>query len=255
MMPKRLSPLIAASFVVLSMLACNFGTSSPVPASGTQSSSSTGNSSSGACRNSYFPIVVGATWDYKLTGPVNDSYTESILSADGSGFTEQSVFGTGATRQGKWNCANGSLTALDPTSGGSASVSTSNATGDFQTSDLSGVTIPASINPGDTWTQGVTLTGIETIHGQQYPTSNKFTNDCKAVGTESVTVQAGTFDALHVECQTNMLITITISGTSTQTPVNFNSTVWYVKNVGMVKTATSGSGINSTIELVSYKIP
>ena len=148
-----------------------------------------------------------------------------------------------------------SVGALDPTSGGSASVNTEGVTVDFQTTEQSGVTLPASVQPGDTWTQTVTLEGTETIGDTQIPAKNQFSNTCKAVGVESVTVAAGTFDALRVECQTNMVITVTMQGNDISTPVNFQATNWYVQGVGLVKTVSTGSNLDSTIELAGYTIP
>src|SRR5690349_10712927 len=47
----------------------------------------------GACGNLYMPIVAGATWDYKITGPVSDTFKHSILSVEDASFTEQDQFG------------------------------------------------------------------------------------------------------------------------------------------------------------------
>jgi len=264
---NKISYLIAVVALVLSMLACNFGKGStpiePLPPEGTPNGgapatevpANNSSGSSGACANPYLPIIAGATWNYKLTGPVPDTFTRSILSVETSGFTDQDVFGTGVTRQGKWNCDNGGLIALDPSGGGSASISAQNITVDFKTTELSGVTLPAKINAGDSWTQTTTLEGTETVSGTQVPVKNQFSNTCKANGVESVTVGAGTFDAMRVECQTVMNITITMQGNPIQTKMTFNGTNWYAENIGLVKTATTGEGLDSTIELVSYNIP
>lgn len=68
------------------------------------------------------------------------------------------------------------------------------------------------VNPGDTWTQSTTLEGIETINGVEIPAKNQFSNTCTAIGKESVTVEAGTFDAMHLDCKVDMTITITMNG-------------------------------------------
>lgn len=261
---NKTSYLIAGGILVLSMLACNLG-NGPVPG-GTPSPEGTPNestptpeatadnspSSSGACANPYLPVIAGAAWNYKLTGSVSDTFTRSIISVEASGFTDQDVFGRGVTRQGKWNCENGNLIALNPSEGGSASISAENISVDFQTTELSGVTIPATVNAGDTWTQTTTLEGTQTINGTQMPAKNQVANTCKAIGVESVAVEAGAFDALRVECQTVMNITITMQGNPIQTNLTINATNWYAENIGLVKTVTTGERLNSTIELVSY---
>ncbi|HEX5941000.1 MAG TPA: hypothetical protein VFY66_01925 [Anaerolineales bacterium] len=209
-----------------------------------------------ACANAYMPIVPGATWNYKLTGPLPDTFTHTILSVDDSTFVEQDVFAAGVTRQGTWNCENGNLIALDPPSGASANVNTeNNVSVDFETKDLSGVTIPATIHAGDTWSQALTLEGTQTINGTSFPASNQLTSDCKAIGVESVTVEAGTFDAMRVECQTKMNLSLSMGDAPIQNTLNLTGTNWYVEKVGLVKTLTTGLGFDSTTELVSYSIP
>jgi hypothetical protein len=209
----------------------------------------------GDCYNPYMPIIVGATWNYKLNGPIPDTYTHSVVSLESNGFTEQDVFGTGVTRQGQWTCENGDLIALSPPSGSSGTVSAENVTVDFETKEWSGITLPGTINAGDTWSQSITLEGSQTINGAVFPASNKTTSDCKAIGVESVTVEAGTFDAMRVECQNVIAISLKMGEQEIATTFNLTGTSWYVENIGMIKNATTGEGLDSTSELVSYNIP
>ncbi len=267
----KLRTLLAPCILLLSILACNMGKSpdpfEPIPPTVSQglteaaltpdapATEAPANVNPGACANPYLPVVVGATWNYKLSGPTPDTFTRSIIAADTSSFTDQDVFGSGVIRQGKWNCENGNLTALNPSNGDSASVNSENVTVDFQTTKLSGVTLPAIINAGDSWTQTTTLEGTEDINGVLIPAKNEFSNTCKAVGIESVTVEAGNFDALRVECQTAMNITITMNDSPFETAVTFNATNWYAEKIGLLKTVTQGEGLDSTVELTSYNIP
>jgi hypothetical protein len=265
---------LAAGVLVLSISACNLGNAatqtpqdnstistpatetSPTEVSATEAPTTLPSESSGGCDNPYFPIVGGATWNYKLTGPVSDTYTHTILSVESDSFTEQDEFGTGVTRQGTWQCDNGDLIALNPTTGNSASVTTEGVSVDFETKDLSGVTIPASINAGDTWSQSLTLEGTQTINSTSYAASNQLTSNCTAIGIESVTVEAGTFDAMRVECQTDMNITIALDPNNPiSTPLSLTGINWYAEDVGLVKSSTSSPGLESTTELVSYNIP
>lgn len=261
---KNIFHWIAAAVLLASILACNLGstpgsttTGSPSgDSSPTEAPAQSSTGASDACTNLLMPIKAGATWNYKLTGNISDTFTRSIVSTDGSSFTDQDVFGNGVSRQGKWNCDNGNLIALNPSEGGSASVSTDASVAvDFQTTELSGVTMPGVVNPGDTWTQSTTLEGIETINGVEIPAKNQFSNTCTAIGKESVTVEAGTFDAMHLDCKVDMTITITMNGQDIQTPINLNSSSWYAENIGLIKTVSTGTNLDSTIELVSYSIP
>lgn len=270
---------LLAGALVFSISACNIGatappedstTTSPTQTPETESTPATSATevsateapttmppaSTNACDNPYQPVVAGATWNYKLSGPIPDTFTHTILSVESDGFTEQDEFGTGVTRQGKWRCEDGNLIALNPSGGSSASISTEGVSVDFETTEQSGVTLPASIQPGDTWTQSLTLEGTQTISGTSYAASNQFTNECTAIGIESVTVEAGTFDAMRVECQTNMNITVALDPNNPiSTPLSSTNISWYAENIGMVKTSTTGAGLESTIELVSHNIP
>jgi hypothetical protein len=203
------------------------------------------------------PIKAGATWNYALTGSISDTFTRSIVSVDSSGFSEKDVFSTGTVREGKWNCDNGNLITLNPNGGTTASVSFNGASADFQTTSLSGVTLPATVNTGDTWSQSVTIEGVTNVNDISANMKNEFTISCTAGPTESITVQAGTFNAVQITCQTNMNITITMNGSPLPaTPLSVNSITWYAPGVGLIKAVNSGaeSG-DSTIELLSYTIP
>lgn len=262
MKTKNISIFIASIFVLASMLACNLGASAPEGDGSKPANASTAEAPTeaplaapNACDNPYMPIIVGATWNYNLNGPTPDTYVHSILSVEASGFTEQDVFGTGVTRQGTWNCENGNLIALNPSGGNSSSVTAEGTSVDFKTTALEGVTLPASLNPGDTWSQSLTLEGTQTLNGEAFPASNQLTQNCTATGVESVTVPAGTFDAMRVDCQVNMNITIDIAGSPFTTPIALVNTNWYALKVGLVKTVSTGSGLDSTTELTSYLIP
>ena len=261
---KTKSYVISIATLVLAMLACNLGSAAPTDAPSDDPNSEITESTSapvivapsvGACDNPYMPIILGGTWSYTIDGPVPDTYVHTILAVEADSFTEQDIFESGVTRQGKWKCENGNLIALNPSGGGSASVNADGNAVDFQTTALEGVTLPASLNPGDSWSQSLTLEGTQTINGEAFPVSNQVTQACSAVGVESVTVPAGTFDAMRVDCKIDMNITMDISGSPFTTPIALNNTNWYALKVGLVKTVSTGSGLDSTIELTSYSIP
>ena len=265
---KTKSYVISIATLVLAMLACNLGSAAPTDApSDDPNSKITGSTqvpvneatvppaAPNACNNPYMPIILGGTWSYSIDGPVPDTYVHTILAVEADSFTEQDIFESGVTRQGKWKCENGNLIALNPSGGGSASVNADGNAVDFQTTALEGVTLPASLNPGDSWSQSLTLEGTQTINGESFPVSNQVTQACNAVGVESVTVPAGTFDAMRVDCKIDMNITMDISGSPFTTPIALNNTNWYALKVGLVKTVSTGSGLDSTIELTSYLIP
>lgn len=264
---KKQLILPAAAALTLAALACNFGANpppaAPPPAAETAADESIPApaefppepQSAGECANPYLPVVAGAAWNYKMTGSSADTFTRSIVAADEKSFTDQDVFDVGVARQGKWECEDGNLKALQPSNGASASVDAENVAVEFQTTASSGVTLPAVIRPGDAWEQTLTLEGSQTVNGLEMPAKNDFKNTCKAAGLESVTVAAGTFNAMRVDCVTTMSLSLDMQGVPIEMTLSLNGTNWYAENIGLVKSASSGQGIESVIELLSYSIP
>lgn len=84
-------------------------------------------------------------------------------------------------------------------------------------------------------------------------------NHFNALGVESVTVPAGTFDALKIQIDTTLDINASFQGISV--PVTFSGSYiyWFVKDVGWVKANGTGSiegkSFSETIELQSYNLP
>ena len=112
-----------------------------------------------------------------------------------------------------------------------------------------------ALQPIDSWTQALDLEGTETVNSNTFPANNNLTYDCKASGIESVSVTAGTFDAMRVDCTTLAHVVVQMSNKPVDTTLNLTATSWYAKDIGVVKSLTSGLGIESTVELISYTIP
>jgi len=73
---------------------------------------------------------------------------------------------------------------------------------------------------------------------------------CTVSGVESVTVPAGTFDAIRVECSDSTDDPAAYAGTIT------TGTYWYAKGVGLVRQEVSENGGTAEVsELDSYYIP
>jgi len=267
-MSHRLSPILFITVLILSALACNIPGGSlpatpPVVPGSTESVSlpptatSSGSSGDGACDNSLYPVAVGVSWTYSTSSTVTGNFTRSITAVNADGFTDQDVFTGGITRTGEWKCDHGALIALQPDGGTSGTVQTdNNITASFQTTDMNGVTFPATANVGDSWSQNFTLEGTESINGQDIPVKNVTAFSCTIGNTESVTVPAGTFDAVHMDCKTDITITVTVSGVEVPTNVSTTSIMWYAPGVGLVKSDnTLSNNDTNTIELTAYTIP
>lgn len=208
----------------------------------------------GACPGSLFPVVTGATWQYALSGSITDTFTRSITSTSSGGFSDQDVFGGGVSRTGEWTCQNGELLALTPTGGYSATVSAMDdgLEATFATVSNEGITLPARLDVGTTWSQTIVYTGTQDMNGTIITSENTLVIDCTVTAIEEVTVPAGVFTAARAEC--GNLINITFEGAPAFT-FDVPATNWFAPGVGLVKSVTSGEGYSDVIELVTYMIP
>jgi hypothetical protein len=255
--------------ICLGTLACNALTAAnPSSGNSTQQASAANSSSpsaiqsssSGACSNPLYPVKQGLTRTYSTTGlPTGPStYTETITDVSADGFTMTTQFAK-LTRTAKWDCKPDGLIELQ-LGGGAASLNTSSGMqANFTVTNSSGVTLPVKISAGDTWTYSLDFTAQITTN--QYSGQAQGTADyqAKALGSEKVTVAAGTFDAMKLQVGTTLKMQMAMQGMSIPITITDNATLWFAPNVGMVKQVDTanmmGSNINATTELQSYNIP
>lgn len=229
------------------------------PPSGIEPSS--GGDTLANCANPYNPVVQGATWTYTTNSDMVEtfSYIDTISGLSEDGYTLTSQFPE-LTRVQKWACAVEGLVALQFGGGPEGSLSTEGSSAQFETLQVSGVTLPANISPGDTWSQSFEIQGKHTLPGDQTATSTgTVTYNFQAIEIESVSVPAGTFQAMKIQVDTNMAFTIALQGLEVPTTIAGTITQWYAPGVGWVKSveksSISGDSTTSTNELISYSIP
>ena len=127
-------------------------------------------------------------------------------------------------------------------------------TADFQTTEVSGVTVPNELVPGATWKQGITVEGTESMNGQNVKATNAVIMDCAAGDIEAISVPAGMFHAVRADCKINQKITP--GGVGSPTDIASTLTVWYASGVGMIKRiAAITNGPTIAVDLTAYKIP
>jgi hypothetical protein len=256
----NLSRPIPFLFLILAMMSCALpGTALSGGSSGVDPTTG-GNpatSGSGACVNSLLPVVAGATWTYQGSSDTvgNYSFTRTFSDLNTEGFTETNTYTSGITTTSKWKCASGGLTHLDAGTGaGNVSSSASNMVVD--SISTTGVSLPASVTPGSTWSQTLNIKGtMTTSRGVSADATNDASTTCQTADTESVSVPAGTFNATKVTCSISMHIVSTVHGISVPVDVQSNTTTWYSAGVGLIKTVGTTSIGSATSELVSYNIP
>lgn len=222
--------------VLIAVQACSPASSSSSTA-GQAGGQSAEKPAAAGCENPYYPVKNGATWEYELTGSMPGNMTRSLDDVTEKGFSVQETIRGGAELSNGWTCDRGNLTMAAINMEG------------FTTLTSKGVSLPADLKEGTTWSQ-------ELVYGTKtgdIEMTTTMTNTCTAKGTESVTVPAGTFDALRVEC--TLVSSVLTKGTDTPTTSEVANQSWYTSGVGMVKSKNSVSGYESEYLLKSYKIP
>src|SRR5215208_2702827 len=217
-------------------------------------------SGAGLCANTYYPVQQGATWMYKSSGgPAGEySFTDTITSVREDGFTLSTQSGS-LTRTQEWTCEPGGLVALQLGGAPAAMLNSQNIQLNLEAKESKGVTFPAQMNAGDQWQQSMDVEGDVSMGNDGGKATGTAQMNFNALGTESVTVPAGTFEAMKVKVDTTLKVDVAYGALSM--PVTFSGTYtyWFVQDLGWVKASGTGSlfgaSFSETTELQSYSIP
>lgn len=217
------------------------GTATPT-ATGTPGPSQAGAS----CANRYFPVVAGAAWTYGFTSLLGPSSRTSTITTLGNGaFTIQTQRTTPPSASiSHWTCTPDGLAAGE-TNGIPLATILEQTQPELSVDSypVSGVTVPAELKPGDTWTQ--TVSG--TIQSKSAPGAVTILYQFKAVGEETVTVPAGTFQGMRVDGDATATLP---DGAS----LPYKVADWYAQGVGLVQAETINNNNTLLWKLTSYKI-
>jgi hypothetical protein len=267
MQQKRIYTWISVSLITIFLAACSpppaISTSTqqidtvPVPTATPEASTPV--VPQGLCTNLYYPVRQGATWTYKSTGgPAGEySFTDTITSVRLDGFTLSTQIGQ-LTRLQEWTCTAEGLSALQLGGAPAAMLNSQNINLNLDINNATGVAFPSQISPGSQWQHNMDVTGDVTAFNEEAEASGTVQMTFNAVGNESVTVPAGTFEALKVEVDVSLNVNATYEGITL--PVSFTGdyTYWFAPNVGWVKASGTGSVLGNsftdTTELQSYSI-
>ncbi|MGZ9234837.1 MAG: TapB family protein [Anaerolineales bacterium] len=214
----------------------------------------------GLCTNVYYPVREGATWSYKSTGgPAGEySFTDTVAAVREDSFTLSTQIAD-LTRSQEWTCRPQGLAALQLGGAPAAMLNAQNIQLDLEVTNASGVTFPREIHPGDQWQQNLDLAGNVRVATQEGTGTGTAQISFTALGNESVMVPAGTFDALKVEVDTTLALSVTYQGLSLPVTFSGSHTYWFAENVGWVKATGTGNvlgtSFSETTELQSYNIP
>lgn len=214
----------------------------------------------GLCTNAYYPVREGATWTYVSTGgPVGGyGFTDTISSVGEDGFTLTTQFDE-LTRTQDWACRTEGLVALQLGGTSAATLNSQEMQLTLDVSNVSGVTFPAEISAGDQWQHALEFTGTMMIADQEIGATGSAQSSFTAIAVESVTVPAGTFEAMKIRVDSTINITGIFQGVSVPFTVTSPYDYWFAQGVGWVKASGTGlvedESFNETIELQSYNIP
>jgi hypothetical protein len=213
------------------------------------------------CSNTLFPSRQGATWVYASTGGPGGAfiYTNSVTEARTDGFTLTTQFAD-QTRTQEWSCQPDGLKALQLGGGSAAGTSIQGMTSELTTSNVNGLSLPQNVTTGMQWQYSLQLQGTIVMPGDpQAPTNGVYSVNMQEMGNETVTVPAGTFEAVKIQSNSTVDIISTFAGN--EVPIKFNGTTitWYAPSVGYVKSVENGDfggeAFSATTELQSYSIP
>lgn len=223
------------------------------------------------CTVKYYPVANGYTKKYAVH---NSAGTETLkivqqYNAGTSEFTEKASHSSSdTTLERGFRCLPGGIRSLDL-----AQVLSANTDFKFQTSNDTGLTMPAgNLSVGKTWTTSYDLAGNFNIAAGESRQKSKGSMNAKTTGTanaanqvlaigEKVTVPGGTFNAAKI--RTVMTIQINVlnaeliekmqglklpMGNMKAPPATMTIMQWYVSGVGLVKSEMSSKFGDGSVE-------
>ena len=127
----------------------------------------------------------------------------------------------------------------------------------FEVKSVDGITLPSAMKEDDEWQHNLDFEGSMEIAGKPSTATGTAQTVYKVLGTESVNVRAGSFQAVKVQVNTNVAFTIKVQGIAVPASYSGSYTYWYAKGVGWVKAEgqgnITGTSFKETIELQNYK--
>jgi hypothetical protein len=204
-----------------------------------------------ACDHPYLPLRTGATWTYSGS---DGQLTWSISSAGGSpeaGSATMEMAMPSVNMTVHWNCSSAGIVSYDFASIRAAEI------GDVATMDIvdnSGTWLPPAerLTPGSSWGNEYTIVMNVPDVAEIGNMSTVISETWSVGGEETVSVPAGTFEAIRIDGTANM----TVSTPMGEVPsITMSMSYWFARDVGIVRFTNAGEGFSSQSDLTSYSIP
>jgi len=211
------------------------------------SPASTPRASASSCDHPYFPLRPGSSWTYSTS---DGDMSWSVGSAGGSE-AAMTVSASGLTFDTHWTCTSGGIVSYD------FNLSSSDLGGfvTLETTDTSGTWLPAAdgLTPGASWSMSYTTHVTTSAEGATFDLRSTTDETFSVAGTETVSVPAGTFEALRIDSSS----TSTFSGDFPVTvPASSTAfTYWFAEGVGVVRYTYNSEGFSGGGDLTGYSVP
>lgn len=204
-----------------------------------------------ACDHPYLPMRSGASWTYATT---EGTLAWTIGDAGGSTESASAVMEVGfpgGSMATHWTCTPAGIVSYDF---GSISAGGIGGLVAMDVTDSSGVWLPAVelLTPGYSWTNNYTTTISAPGVGIEIEMTSTTDETLTVVGTETVSVPAGTFEALRIDSS----LVSSISGMMVAVPgITSNSSYWFVEGIGIVRYVYRGEDFSGGGDLTAYSVP
>ena len=204
-----------------------------------------------ACDHPYFPLRTGSSWTYSTP---EGNMTWSVPSAGGTNDSAEATMDIAMPEVSMtvhWSCSSAGIVSYDF---GNSSVAGLGNIVNMDVVDSSGAFLPAAdlLAPGYSWPSNYSVVMHVSQEGFAVDWTTAVSETWTATGIESVTVPAGTFEALRIEGNES----ISMTGLGQDVNVTVSMTYWYAKGVGVVRyTSSTSAGSSSGGELTSYTVP
>ena len=215
------------------------------------------------CGNLFFPVKNKTVFNYTSSGSPAGVYSfrNVIGNTQAGGFTLTTKYKKLSLPQ-TWECKpEGMLAGGLGFTDAASSLALEQFT-NLTASNITGISLPANLAPGMEWNYSLDLQGAERVkEGQPAGSMTGRTSIAfKAGNTDSVTVPAGTFDAIAIQVTAvNEFQVLSASGETKKVTAHTTYTVWYAPGIGWIKSNGSGNlngqAYFETIVLESYTIP
>ncbi len=221
-------------------------TPTPLPATAEPTAEAGGYQSQTACDHPYFPLRLGATWEYASEfGTYSWSVTEVSGDLDNASATLNMAM-TDVSLAYHWTCTRDGILSYDY-----GNVGVSGAEGvDFEVVSSEGVwLLPAEqLLPGTAWSHSYAISAA----GEGGSVTTFTSQNLSVTGLEAIESIAGTVESVRID---GTSVTVINSAGLAGTEFASSFTYWLAYGVGMVQSISTSDGSASTTTLVSYSIP